>query len=235
LITIPLSRNALQSTASYYTLDLSPIATVKNTATQTSALRDLGFQLRGFLLADHFRYRLGEFSGERDSNGHDSLRSAGYVHTISSHLKRELHTRARRSGNRRFLPSMAGSTDKAPITPLPPIWLPRFQFTTATKLAHKSNSSATTAHKNFSASHVKMTIWQSDLFLRPVETTAIPKIRLGELLSSRQLRQGLEPVRRRRELLSPWTVPEVVQRMFPQNSLTKPSNDLSAQLQVFYF
>jgi hypothetical protein len=38
LITIPLSRNALQSTASYYTLDLSPIATVKNSAMQTSAL-----------------------------------------------------------------------------------------------------------------------------------------------------------------------------------------------------
>jgi hypothetical protein len=73
LITIPLSRNALQSTASYYKLDLSPIATVNNGATQTSALRDLGFHLRGFLMADHSQYRLGEFSGERDSNGHDSL------------------------------------------------------------------------------------------------------------------------------------------------------------------
>jgi Phosphate-selective porin O and P len=79
LMTIPLSRNALQSTASYYSLDISPIATVNNGATQTSALRDLGFQLRGFLMGDHLQYRLGEFSGERDSNGRDSLRSAGYI------------------------------------------------------------------------------------------------------------------------------------------------------------
>ncbi len=49
LFFVPLSRNALQSTLSYYTVDLSPLTTVNNSSTQSAALRDLGFQARGFL------------------------------------------------------------------------------------------------------------------------------------------------------------------------------------------
>ncbi len=76
---VPSSRNALQSTASYYTLDISPITTVNNTATQSSALRDAGFGADGFFFDDHLLYRVGVFQGERDRNGRDSLRTAGYV------------------------------------------------------------------------------------------------------------------------------------------------------------
>jgi len=78
LIFVPFSRNGLQSTLSYYTLDVSPIATVTNSVTQSSALRDLGFEGRGYLFNDKFQYRVGTFSGERDSNAHNSLRAAGY-------------------------------------------------------------------------------------------------------------------------------------------------------------
>ena len=78
LIFVPFSRNGLQSTLSYYGLDVSPIATVTNSVTQSSALRDLGFEGRGYLFNDKFQYRLGAFSGERDSNAHNSLRTAGY-------------------------------------------------------------------------------------------------------------------------------------------------------------
>src|SRR5947209_1819114 len=42
LFVVPLSRNTLQSTASYYTVDLSPLTTINNTATQSAGLRDLG-------------------------------------------------------------------------------------------------------------------------------------------------------------------------------------------------
>ncbi|MDR3702671.1 MAG: porin [Candidatus Sulfopaludibacter sp.] len=79
LFIVPLSRNALQSTLSYYTVDLSPLTTVNNTATQSVALRDLGFQARGFFLDDRLQYRVAALQGERDANARDSLRTAGYL------------------------------------------------------------------------------------------------------------------------------------------------------------
>jgi hypothetical protein len=79
LMFVPFSHNGLQSPASFYTLDISPLATVSNTSTESSALRDGGFQARGFFLDNHLLYRTGIFQGERDSNARDSLRGAGYV------------------------------------------------------------------------------------------------------------------------------------------------------------
>jgi hypothetical protein len=79
LMIVPFSRNGLQSTLSYMTLDLSPISTVTNSVTQSSALRDVGLEAKGFFFKDHLLYRIGEFSGERDANGHNSPRTAGYL------------------------------------------------------------------------------------------------------------------------------------------------------------
>jgi hypothetical protein len=79
LFLVPLSRNTLQSTASYYTIDISSLTTVNNTATQSAGLRDLGFQARGFFMKDRLQYRLGAFQGERDANARNSLRTAGYL------------------------------------------------------------------------------------------------------------------------------------------------------------
>ncbi len=79
LMVVPFARNAMQSTVSYYTIDLSSLTTVNNSATQSAALRDLGLQGRGFLLEDHLLYRVGVFQGERDANARDSLRAAGYL------------------------------------------------------------------------------------------------------------------------------------------------------------
>jgi hypothetical protein len=79
LMIVPFSRNGLQSTLSYITLDVSPISTVTNSVTQSSALRDVGFEAKGFFLKDHLLYRIGEFSGERDANGRNSPRTVGYV------------------------------------------------------------------------------------------------------------------------------------------------------------
>ena len=39
----------------------------------------MGFQARGFFAKDRLQYRVGAFSGERDANGHNSMRTAGYV------------------------------------------------------------------------------------------------------------------------------------------------------------
>lgn len=79
LFLVPLSRNTLQSTVSYYTLDISPLATINNSSTQSVGLRDLGFGARGFFLRDKVQYRFGVFQGERDPNARNSLRTSGYL------------------------------------------------------------------------------------------------------------------------------------------------------------
>jgi hypothetical protein len=79
LMLVPFSRNTLQSPASYYTLDVSPITTVGNASTQSSALRDAGFGAKGFFLKDKLQYRFGLFQGARDANARSSLRTAGYL------------------------------------------------------------------------------------------------------------------------------------------------------------
>jgi hypothetical protein len=79
LMLVPSSRQALQSPASYYSMDVSSVSTVNNTATQSSVLRDAGFGARGYFFHDRLQYRMGLFSGERDANAHNSLRVAGYL------------------------------------------------------------------------------------------------------------------------------------------------------------
>jgi hypothetical protein len=75
---VPSSRQALQSPTSYYTVNISPLATVSNAPTYESALRDTGFQARGFL-HDRLQYRGGVFAGARDPNGRDPPRTALYL------------------------------------------------------------------------------------------------------------------------------------------------------------
>ena len=79
LFIAPFSRNGLQSTLSYITLDASPIASVAGSPTQSSALRDLGFQAKGFFFNDHLQYRIGAFDRQRDANGRNSLRTTAYL------------------------------------------------------------------------------------------------------------------------------------------------------------
>jgi Phosphate-selective porin O and P len=79
LFLVPLSRNTMQSTVSYYTVDISPLTTINNSATQSAGLRDLGFGARGFFAKNKLLYRFGVFQGERDSDGRNSLRTSGYV------------------------------------------------------------------------------------------------------------------------------------------------------------
>ena len=79
LMLVPFSRQTLQSPGSYYTGDISAITTVANAATQSSGLRDAGFQAKGYFWNDKLQYRWGVFDGQRDSNGRNSLRTAGYL------------------------------------------------------------------------------------------------------------------------------------------------------------
>ena len=77
---VPLSRNILQSTASYLTLDISATSTVMVAPTQTNLLRDNGFQARGYLLdGGRLEYRLAAMQGARDAGSQNAFRTAGYL------------------------------------------------------------------------------------------------------------------------------------------------------------
>jgi hypothetical protein len=39
----------------------------------------MGVQLKGFFARDRLHYRIGAFDGQRDANGHNSLRTTGYL------------------------------------------------------------------------------------------------------------------------------------------------------------
>ena len=64
-ILLPLSRNGLQPTTTYVTIDVSNIAQTSVLQGNSFVLRDLGFQANGFFLANHLEYRLGMFQGSR--------------------------------------------------------------------------------------------------------------------------------------------------------------------------
>jgi len=76
---VPFSRNQMQSPASYYSVDIESLSTVDNSSTQSAGLRDLGFAAQGFFLNDRLLYRTGVFQGERDANAHNSLRTSAYL------------------------------------------------------------------------------------------------------------------------------------------------------------
>ena len=76
---VPFSRNEMQSPASYYTVDHSAFASVDTSPTQSVSQRDLGLGAKGFLLKDHLLYRMGVFQGERDPNARNSLRTSAYL------------------------------------------------------------------------------------------------------------------------------------------------------------
>jgi len=66
-ILLPLSRNGLQPTTTYVSIDVSNIAQTPVAQGNSFVLRDLGFQANGFFAANHVEYRLGVFQGSRQA------------------------------------------------------------------------------------------------------------------------------------------------------------------------
>jgi hypothetical protein len=67
---VPIARNILQGTTTYLGLDIgntSAATFAPGNPLQTATLRDAGIQVKGTVLADRFEYRLGVFSGIRES------------------------------------------------------------------------------------------------------------------------------------------------------------------------
>jgi hypothetical protein len=78
---VPLSRQALTSTLSFLTLDISPTATVFSAPTQSNGLRDTGFQAKGYLADGRLEYRGAIFQGIRAGTplGRNPFRRSAYL------------------------------------------------------------------------------------------------------------------------------------------------------------
>jgi len=79
LMFVPFSRNSLQSAASLLPIDYGTYTFTQTGPTESTVGRDTGFQAKGYLLANHFEYRLGAFQGARDAASHGAIRYAGRV------------------------------------------------------------------------------------------------------------------------------------------------------------
>src|SRR5262245_20868839 len=66
-ILMPLTRNGLQPTTTYVSIDVANISTTPVLQGNSNVLRDLGIQANGFFLANHLEYRLGLFQGTRQA------------------------------------------------------------------------------------------------------------------------------------------------------------------------
>jgi hypothetical protein len=67
-ILMPLTRNGLQPTTTYVSIDNANVTTTPVLQGNTNVLRDLGIQANGFFLDDHIEYRLGVFQGTRQAS-----------------------------------------------------------------------------------------------------------------------------------------------------------------------
>ncbi len=66
-ILMPLTRNGLQPTTTYVSVDNANIDTTAVGQGNSNVLRDLGFQANGFFLDDHLEYRVGVWQGTRQA------------------------------------------------------------------------------------------------------------------------------------------------------------------------
>ena len=79
LILIPLCRDCNSSAAALLGLDYGMWSFQESAPTQSSVGRDTGFQLKGYFLKNHLEYRVGAYSGFRQTNAKNSFRYAGRV------------------------------------------------------------------------------------------------------------------------------------------------------------
>ncbi len=88
-ILLPLTRNGLQPTTTYVSIDTANVATTPALQGNTNTLRDLGIQANGFFADNHVEYRLGVFQGTRQPGmatqtaGHNAPR---FVAMVSANL-----------------------------------------------------------------------------------------------------------------------------------------------------
>jgi len=143
--------------SSYYTLDVSPITTVANTATQSSVLRDAGFQTKGYFLNDKLQYRLGVFDGQRDSNGRNSLRTTDICNTTSSAPTKVYVFTGTALGKQKILAVDSGFDKQALTAPGRQTWPPICPCAAETRSVGSFSTCITTAGRSSSRSPSRTT------------------------------------------------------------------------------
>jgi hypothetical protein len=237
---VPVSRQSLQSTLSYYSIDISSVSTVNNTALQDSALRDMGFQARGYFFGDHLQYRGGVFEGQRDTNGRDSLRPAAYLQYDFFAPEKEYAYTGTALGKRKILAIDVGgdkqssyrsySANVASDTPVHGgdevgFNLQYMHFDGREKfiaIPDQNNFLGEAAYYVHGAKFQPFARFETQRFVAPVETIKSVN-RTGGGVNYYLHAQNLK-----------WTVQAM--RADPQNgSKVRPSNEFTMQLQFFYF
>jgi hypothetical protein len=77
---VPFSRNGLQGTLSYLTMDISPTSTIIINANPADAARDTGVEAKGYLVdGGRLEYRLALTQGVRESGSRNAFRDTVYL------------------------------------------------------------------------------------------------------------------------------------------------------------
>lgn len=237
---LPNSRQGLQSTLSFYTVNISPISTINNGPLMESALRDVGFQARGYFFNDRLQYRGGIFDGERDANGRNAPRPALYLQYDFLDREKEYAYAGTALGKRKILAIDVGGdkqgtyrSESANIASDTPIrggdeigfnyqyfhWDGRQKFTAIPDQNDQLVEAAYYVHKAKVQPFAK---FETQNFVQGSNSTKdINRYGFGAnyYLHGQNLK---------------WTVQYT--RALPQNGSTiRPSNEFTTQLQVFYF
>jgi hypothetical protein len=77
---VPFSRNSLQGTLSYLTMDISPTSTIIINANPADAARDTGVEAKGYLVdGGRLEYRFALTQGVRESGSRNAFRDTAYL------------------------------------------------------------------------------------------------------------------------------------------------------------
>jgi hypothetical protein len=77
---VPFSRNSLQGTLSYLTLDISPTSTLIINSNPSDAARDDGVEAKGYLIdGGRLEYRLAVTQGVREAGSRNAFRDSAYL------------------------------------------------------------------------------------------------------------------------------------------------------------
>lgn len=77
---VPFSRNVLQGTLSYLTMDISPTSTIIINPTGTDAARDTGVEAKGYMIdGGRLEYRFALTQGVRETGSRNAFRDSAYL------------------------------------------------------------------------------------------------------------------------------------------------------------
>jgi len=237
---VPNSRQGLQSTTSYYTVNISPVATVANGALVESALRDIGFQARGYFLNDRLQYRGGIFDGVRIADARNAPRPALYLQYDFWSPEKEYAYAGTALGKRKILVIDVGGDKQG-----------TYRSETANAAIDKPVNGGDEIGFNFSFLHFdgrktftsipdqNNYVAEAAYYLHKYKVQPFAKFETQNFVTGVE---GIHDINRFGAGLNyyihgqnlKWTFQYL--RALPQNGSTiRPSNELTMQLQVFYF